>query len=142
STCATPPPGRPRHRHRPRRAGRPRIRAGPSRPVLMVLTKEEEPCPSTSPRPFSTPPRAASSTTQFVALVRDSLPYAWQVIGAAAGDLAARPGVPFGEHEVPPPSERERGQLLRALAGNAVRGRWSATSAWCSPSRTATGWRR
>ena len=88
----------------------------------MVLTKEEEPCPSTSPRPFSTPPRAASSTTQFVALVRDSLPYAWQVIGAAAGDLAARPGVPFGEHEVLPPSERERGQLLRALAGNAVRG--------------------
>ena len=88
----------------------------------MVLTKEEEPCPSTSPRPFSTPPRAASSTTQFVALVRDSLPYAWQVIGAAADDLVAHPGAPFGEHDVAPPSEGERGQLLRALAGNAVRG--------------------
>lgn len=37
-------------------------------------------------------------------------------------DLAARPGAPFGEHEVPPPSERERGQLLRALASNAIRG--------------------
>jgi hypothetical protein len=58
---------------------------------------------------------------QFVAVVRDSLPYAWQVIGAAADDLAERPGAPFGEHEVPP-SERERGQLLRALASNAIRG--------------------
>ena len=44
------------------------------------------------------------------------------MIGAAAGDLAARPCAPFGEHEVPPPSERERGELLRALASNAIRG--------------------
>ena len=88
----------------------------------MVLTEEEEPCPSTSPRPFSTPPCAALDDAQFVAVVRDSLPYAWQVIGAAAGDLAAHPGAPFGEHEVPPPSERERGELLRALASNAIRG--------------------
>ena len=66
--------------------------------------------------------RGELDDAQFVAVVRDSLPYAWQVIGAAAGDLAARPGAPFGEHEVPPPSEAERGQLLRALAGNAIRG--------------------
>ncbi|NMH95781.1 SCO5389 family protein [Pseudonocardia acidicola] len=59
---------------------------------------------------------------QFVAVVRDSLPYAWQVIGAAAEDLAAKPGAPFGEHEVPPPNEQARGQLLRALASNAIRG--------------------
>jgi hypothetical protein len=58
----------------------------------------------------------------FVAVVRESLPYAWQVVSAAADDLAARPGAPFGEHEVPPPSEAERGQLLRALASNAIRG--------------------
>ena len=44
------------------------------------------------------------------------------MIGAAAGDLAARPGASFGEHEVPPPSERERGELLRALASNAIGG--------------------
>jgi len=37
-------------------------------------------------------------------------------------DLAARPGTSFGEHEVPPSSELERGQLLRALASNAIRG--------------------
>jgi hypothetical protein len=56
---------------------------------------------------------------QFVAVVRDSLPYAWDVISAAADDQA--PGKPFGEHEVPPPSEQERGQLLRAMASNAIR---------------------
>ena len=59
---------------------------------------------------------------QFVAVVRDSLPYAGQVVSAAADDRAARPEAPFGEHEVPPPSERERGELLRALASNAIRG--------------------
>jgi len=37
---------------------------------------------------------------EFVAVVRDSLPYAWEVISAAAADQA--PGKPFGEHEVPP----------------------------------------
>jgi hypothetical protein len=56
---------------------------------------------------------------QFIAVVRDSLHYAWDVISAAADDQA--PGKPFGEHEVPPPSERERGQLLRAMASNAIR---------------------
>ncbi len=57
----------------------------------------------------------------FVAVVRDSLPYAWQVISAAAADLASRPGAPMGEHELPPPSEQARGQLLRALASDAIR---------------------
>lgn len=59
---------------------------------------------------------------QFVAVIRESLPYAWEAISAAADDQAARPGAPFGEHEVPPPSEQARGQLLRALASNAIRG--------------------
>ena len=58
----------------------------------------------------------------FLAVVRDSLPYAWQVVAAAADDLADRPGEPFGEHAVPPPSESERGQLLRALASTSIRG--------------------
>lgn len=57
---------------------------------------------------------------QFLTVVRDSLPYAWTVISAAVHDQA--PGKPFGEHEVPPPTERERGQLLRALASDAIRG--------------------
>ncbi|MGI5174919.1 SCO5389 family protein [Dactylosporangium sp. CA-152071] len=58
---------------------------------------------------------------EFVACVRDSLPYAWTVISGVAGDLHAT-GVDFADHEVPPPSEAERGQLLRALASDAIRG--------------------
>ncbi len=64
--------------------------------------------------------RGELDDAQFATVVRESLPYAWQVISAAADDQA--PGKPFGEHEVPPPSEQERGQLLRALASNAIRG--------------------
>lgn len=66
--------------------------------------------------------RGAMADAQFVAVVRDSLPYAWQVISAAAKDRAERADAPFGEHEVAPPSEQARGQLLRALASNAIRG--------------------
>ncbi|AVT37006.1 SCO5389 family protein [Plantactinospora sp. BB1] len=58
---------------------------------------------------------------EFVACVRDSLPYAWAVINEVAGDLD-RDGGDFADHEVPPPSEAERGQLLRALASDAIRG--------------------
>ncbi|MBW0102350.1 SCO5389 family protein [Pseudonocardia sp. KRD291] len=66
--------------------------------------------------------RREMDDAQFVAVVRDSLPYAWTVVSAAAEDRTDRPDAPFGEHEVPPPSEAERGQLLRALASNAIRG--------------------
>jgi len=66
--------------------------------------------------------RDALDHARFLAVVRDSLPYAWQVVAAAADDRTAHPEAPFGEHAVPPPSERERGQLLRALASNAIRG--------------------
>ena len=53
--------------------------------------------------------------------VRRSLPYAWQVIGQVAADLNAGAGE-FADHAVPPTSETERGQLLRALASDAIRG--------------------
>ncbi|MEO3924907.1 SCO5389 family protein [Micromonosporaceae bacterium B7E4] len=58
---------------------------------------------------------------EFVACVRDSLPYAWAVVSEVAGDLQ-RAGGEFADHAVPPPSEAERGQLLRALASDAIRG--------------------
>jgi hypothetical protein len=58
---------------------------------------------------------------EFVACVRQSLPYAWAVVSAVAGDLH-RYGGEFADHAVPPPSEAERGQLLRALASDAIRG--------------------
>jgi hypothetical protein len=58
---------------------------------------------------------------EFVDCVRTSLPYAWQVISQVA---SSAPGGAegFADHEVPPPSEAERGQLLRALASDAIRG--------------------
>ena len=57
---------------------------------------------------------------EFVACVRDSLPYAWTVISSVVADLPDNAS--FAEHATPPPSEAERGQLLRALASDAIRG--------------------
>jgi hypothetical protein len=64
--------------------------------------------------------RGEVDDAEFVACVRDSLPYAWQVISSVAADLGD--GATFADHSVPPPSEAERGQLLRALASDAIRG--------------------
>lgn len=58
---------------------------------------------------------------EFVACVRDSLPYAWTIISGVMEDLRVSGG-DFADHEVQPPSEAERGQLLRALASDAIRG--------------------
>jgi hypothetical protein len=66
--------------------------------------------------------RGELDDARFLGVVRESLPYAWQVISAAADDQAEHPDAPFGQHEVPPPDEQARGQLLRALASNAIRG--------------------
>jgi len=56
----------------------------------------------------------------FVACVQDSLPYAWTVISTVVADLHAA-DAPHAEHALPPPSETHRGQLLRALASDAIR---------------------
>ena len=56
--------------------------------------------------------RGELTDEQFLSVVRDSLPYAWEVVSAAAAD---------GEHAVPPPTEAHRGQLLRALASTSIR---------------------
>jgi hypothetical protein len=58
---------------------------------------------------------------EFVDCVRQSLPYAWSIISQVAADLHTGGGE-FADHAVPPPSEAERGQLLRALASDAIRG--------------------
>ena len=58
---------------------------------------------------------------EFVDCVRQSLPYAWSVISQVAANLHADRG-DFADHNVPPPRETERGQLLRALASDAIRG--------------------
>lgn len=57
----------------------------------------------------------------FVACVRDSLPYAWSLI---TGLVRRREesGAEFADNETPPPDEAARGQLLRCLASDAMRG--------------------
>ncbi|MCW3820173.1 SCO5389 family protein [Micromonospora sp. DR5-3] len=56
----------------------------------------------------------------FVACVRDSLPYAWDTVSRVVADLESS-DTAFADNVVPPPTEAERGQLLRALASDAIR---------------------
>ncbi len=70
---------------------------------------------------LATAERGEVADAEFVACVRESLPYAWEVISRVMTDLRGGGG-DFADHEVPPPSDAERGQLLRALASDAIRG--------------------
>jgi hypothetical protein len=68
--------------------------------------------------------RAESGTVpdaDFLDCVRRSLPYAWEVVGRIAAAVHAGSS-PFADHATPPPTEDHRGQLLRALASDAIRG--------------------
>ncbi|QXJ23909.1 hypothetical protein AGRA3207_005135 [Actinomadura graeca] len=57
----------------------------------------------------------------FVACVRDSLPYAWEVISGVIARM--RDGdTGFADNQTPPPDEQARGQLLRVLASDSMRG--------------------
>lgn len=57
----------------------------------------------------------------FVDTVRTSLPYAYDLIASLATELHDGKAE-FTDNQTPPPSEQERGQLLRALASDAIRG--------------------
>jgi hypothetical protein len=57
----------------------------------------------------------------FIGCVRTSLPYAWQVVTRLVDELRAG-GSDLADNQVPPPGEAERGQLLRMLASDAMRG--------------------
>ncbi len=56
----------------------------------------------------------------FLQCIKESLPYAWQLIEGLAGKLATSETV-FVDNQVPPPSEAARGQLLRVLASDSMR---------------------
>lgn len=61
----------------------------------------------------------------FLGAVRASLPYAYAMVERLAADLAAgrtADGYSFADNATAPETEAERGQLLRAMAGNAIRG--------------------
>ncbi|MBB2943677.1 hypothetical protein FB565_003406 [Actinoplanes lutulentus] len=74
-----------------------------------------------SPDLLASAERGEVSDAEFVACVRESLPYAWDVVSTVMAELRSGDGG-FADHEVAPPSETERGQLLRALASDAIRG--------------------
>ncbi|MER6529668.1 SCO5389 family protein [Streptomyces sp. NPDC001508] len=57
----------------------------------------------------------------FVATVRASLPYAYDLVARLTAELQDG-SAEFADNRTPPPSERERGQLLRALSSDAIRG--------------------
>lgn len=57
----------------------------------------------------------------FLQCIRESLPYAWQLIEALVGRLHTD-NIRFADNQVPPPDEQARGQLLRVLASDAMRG--------------------
>jgi hypothetical protein len=58
---------------------------------------------------------------EFVDCVRTSLPYAWELISSLVAQVKVD-GTDFADNQVPPPSEQARGQLLRAMASDAIRG--------------------
>ncbi|NUR28409.1 MAG: hypothetical protein HOV83_21635 [Catenulispora sp.] len=61
---------------------------------------------------------------QFAECVRTSLPYAWRMVSDLSTRLHVDGGgeAGFVDNTVPPPDEQARGQLLRALASDAIRG--------------------
>lgn len=64
--------------------------------------------------------RGPVSDDDFIACIRDSLPYAWSVVTAVAERLA-NGGVPFADNQTEPPDEAARGQLLRLVGSDAMR---------------------
>jgi hypothetical protein len=57
----------------------------------------------------------------FLDCVRTSLPYAWDLIAGLIKDLEAGDSE-FADNQVPPPDEAARGQLLRMMASDSMRG--------------------
>lgn len=65
--------------------------------------------------------RGEVDDADFVEVVRVSLPYAWEVVSRVAGELQSGTAE-YADNAVPPPDEVARGQLLRAMASDAIRG--------------------
>jgi hypothetical protein len=57
----------------------------------------------------------------FTACIQGSLPYAWHLVADLAGQLHGS-GADLADNRVPPPDEGARGQLLRMMASDAMRG--------------------
>jgi hypothetical protein len=65
--------------------------------------------------------RGPVSDEEFIACIRDSLPFAWSVVTDLAERLSTD-GAPFADNQKEPPDEQARGQLLRLVGSDAMRG--------------------
>src|SRR5437016_2037648 len=74
-----------------------------------------------SPDLLAAAERGDVADEEFAECVRISLPYAWQTVSRLSTRLLVEGG-PFADNIEPPATETERGQLLRALASDAIRG--------------------
>src|SRR2546421_6834610 len=77
-----------------------------------------------SPELIEQAERGEIDESEFVRTVARSLPYAWAVTSRVADRLRRgdTEGRSFADDATPPASEAERGQLLRALASDSIRG--------------------
>jgi hypothetical protein len=57
----------------------------------------------------------------FVETIRQSLPYAWTIVEKLSYSIHQE-GEEWANHAVAPPNEQARGQLLRMVGGDAIRG--------------------
>jgi hypothetical protein len=64
--------------------------------------------------------RGPVEADDFLACIRESLPYAYGMVAGLASELS-RTDREFVENQIAPPDEQARGQLLRALASDAIR---------------------
>ncbi|MCH7231953.1 SCO5389 family protein [Glycomyces sp. L485] len=67
------------------------------------------------------------SDADFIDCVKNSLPFAWELVSKVVADLkngvaASTGSTQFADNTTPPPDEQARGQLLRALASDSMRG--------------------
>lgn len=68
--------------------------------------------------------QAAAGTVDepaFVEAIRQSLPYAWGIVEKLAYSLHQE-GEEWANYAIAPPDEQSRGQLLRMVGGDAIRG--------------------
>ncbi|MFD0688408.1 SCO5389 family protein [Actinomadura fibrosa] len=74
-----------------------------------------------SPELLETAQQGEVGDAEFVECIRTSLPYAWDMISGLVARLQVDGGA-FADNLTPPPDEQARGQLLRVLASDAMRG--------------------
>ncbi|XVQ12443.1 SCO5389 family protein [Spirillospora sp. CA-255316] len=74
-----------------------------------------------TPELLETAQRGEVDDAAFVECIRSSLPYAWEMISGLVARLQVDGGE-FADNLTPPPDEQARGQLLRVLASDAMRG--------------------